>query len=318
MPSPYRRLGADRPFGDPAGHHGVPMEGYYWRLVAPGTGRVVVALCGIVRGGRRGGDRALVALGDGHGGLRHAWVDEGVRAAPDRLDLRLGPALHADREGVSVDLGPGARLEVSLGAQRRWTRPALGGLGLAQLIPGLQQYWHPHTLGSSVAGRVETPAGTVSLDGALAYGEKNWGRGFPPAWWWGQAGHWRAGDDVCLAFAGGRLGPVPGLAATSVVVRLGHELMRLVAPAALVRARTGSREWRIEVLGPRTRVTIEAEAGAQPPLELPFPPRRGDPPGTVAQFQHGRMRAEVRRGRRLLWRGESEHAGLERGERAGG
>ena len=28
----YRRTGADLPFGDPRGHHGVPMEGYFWRL----------------------------------------------------------------------------------------------------------------------------------------------------------------------------------------------------------------------------------------------------------------------------------------------
>ena len=28
----YRRTGADLPFADPRGYHGVAMEGYFWRL----------------------------------------------------------------------------------------------------------------------------------------------------------------------------------------------------------------------------------------------------------------------------------------------
>jgi hypothetical protein len=45
-----RRTGAD-----PAGHrsgaaHGTAMEGYYWRVVDPGAGAVMVVLCGVCRG----------------------------------------------------------------------------------------------------------------------------------------------------------------------------------------------------------------------------------------------------------------------------
>ena len=32
--SAYRARGADLPFGDPGAAHGVPFEGYYWRIVA--------------------------------------------------------------------------------------------------------------------------------------------------------------------------------------------------------------------------------------------------------------------------------------------
>ncbi|MEQ8834069.1 MAG: tocopherol cyclase family protein [Miltoncostaeaceae bacterium] len=314
----YRRLGADPPFGDPAGHHGVPMEGYYWRLVDPASGRVVVALCGVVRGAAGTPERALVALSDGSGPVRHRWVEREVRADPGRLALDAGGVLRADRSRLSVDLGPGARLQVDLIRGRAWPRPALGALGLAQMLPGLQQYWHAHTLGGAADGRLESEDGPVVLAGAVVYGEKNWGRGFPPAWWWGQAGVWDGDDDACVAFAGGRLGAVPGLCATTVVVRLGDEVIRLVAPAAVVRARAGGGEWHVRASGPRARVDIEARAGERPPLALPFPPREGEPPGTVAQFQHGHMTVVVRRGRRVLWRGESRHAALERGERTGG
>lgn len=317
MLAPYRRLGADPPFADPAGHHRVPMEGYYWRLADPASGRVVVALCGVVRGRAGAPDRALVALADGAGAVRRRWVEDGVRAAADRLALDAGGVLRADRHGLRVDMGPGARLEVALPRARAWPRPALGALGAAHLLPGLQQYWHCHTLGGRAEGHLETAAGPTSLEGWVPYAEKNWGRGFPPAWWWGQAGVWEGGDEVCVAFAGGRLGARPAPAATAAVVRLGHEVIRLVAPTALVRARTGEGCWRVEGRGARTAVLIEAEAGTTPPLALPFPPRDGDPPGAVEQYQHGHMRVEVRRGRRLLWRGASRLAALERGERTG-
>ena len=50
----YRRTGADLPFGDPRRAHGVAMEGYYWRLSDPASGRCVIALCGVCRAPRGG------------------------------------------------------------------------------------------------------------------------------------------------------------------------------------------------------------------------------------------------------------------------
>jgi len=47
MAGAYRRSGADPPFGDPARAHGVPFEGYFWRITQPRTGVVAVALGGL-------------------------------------------------------------------------------------------------------------------------------------------------------------------------------------------------------------------------------------------------------------------------------
>ena len=44
----YRRTGADLPFGDPRRAHGVAMEGYYWRLSDPASGRCIVALLSLI------------------------------------------------------------------------------------------------------------------------------------------------------------------------------------------------------------------------------------------------------------------------------
>ncbi|MGZ6909843.1 MAG: tocopherol cyclase family protein, partial [Acidimicrobiia bacterium] len=56
----YRRTGADVPFGDPVPSHGAEMEGWFWRVTDPASGRVVVALCGVNR--HPAGDWATVAV----------------------------------------------------------------------------------------------------------------------------------------------------------------------------------------------------------------------------------------------------------------
>lgn len=314
MITAFRRTGADPPFADPAGHHGVPMEGYYWRLIDPARARAIVALCGVVE--RPGGQRwALVALGATDVPARFAWVRAGVRADEGRLGLDAGGVLRATPAGLAVDLGPGARLDVAFGRRRPWPRRSLGGLGAAHLVPGLQQYWHPHLLGGTADGVIELGESRERAGNLGVYAEKNWGRGFPGRWWWGQAGCWDGGDDVCVAFAGGRLiRHPPHVAATAVVVRLGTSLVRFVAPPALVHARLGDGHWNVRGRGPRSSIEIDADAGDGPPLRLPVPPLDGHLPGGVAQHQAGRMRVVLRRGRRTLWRGESSLAGLESGE----
>jgi tocopherol cyclase len=254
------------------------MEGYYWRVVAPGRGEVVVAICGVLAPPAGGG--AIVALGAAGRGVR-------TRIAP--------------------------RVTAAVREERRWDR-ALGGLGLAHLLPGLGQYWHPHTLGARVSGRLDLAGERVELDDALLYAEKNWGPAFPRAWWWGQASG-LGGADACVAFAGGRLEAGPLAApATAVVLALEGRTVRLVPPFAWTRASADGRRWSIRARGPRVSLELEGEAGEGAPLPLPVPPRRaGDPAGVVAQHARARIAVRLRRGRRLLFAGATELGGLELG-----
>ena len=307
----YRRAGADPPWRDPAGYHGVSMEGYYWRLADRATGVAVVALCGTLAD-RRGRARGLVAVGADAGPARWRWADP-VTADPRGLGLRAGDALRAEPDHLLVDLGAGARLEAAL-RPRPWTR-SLGGLGAAHLLPRLGQYWHPHAPAGTADADIDLPGAPARLAGAALYAEKNWGRAFPRRWWWGQAGTWTAGDDATLAFAGGLLlRRGPAVAATAAVLRLEDRIERFVAPTALVRARVGGGRWQVTARGRAGSLVVEAEAGSRPPLALPVPPAPpGGAVGEVAQHQHGRLRATLRRGRRTVWHGESDLAGLEAG-----
>jgi hypothetical protein len=183
------------------------MEGYYWRLSDPASGRCVIALCGVCRAAD--GPWAVVALA-GHPGGFVRWTNATTAVAePDALGAAAwdddgAPLLRGSERRIAADLGPDARLEATLEDSVPWPRAALGGLGVAQAVPGLPQYWHPAVLGARVRGEAVLGGETVSLDGWDAYVEKNWGGAYPGEGWWGQAG---LGEGAMAAFAGGRLGP---------------------------------------------------------------------------------------------------------------
>ncbi|CAA9497074.1 MAG: hypothetical protein AVDCRST_MAG45-1071 [uncultured Solirubrobacterales bacterium] len=310
----YRAAGATLPFGDPRGAHGVEMEGYYWRITDPRSGQVVVALCGVSRA--PDGDWGAIALAGSADRFLREELTASASAARWGVGVSAGSVLEASEDRLNVDLASDARLSVGFHSPTPWPHRALGGLGAAQAVPGLGQYWHPHLLGARVEGHAVLGDRTVDLDGATAYAEKNWGAAFPGRWWWGQA-HGFGDPGVCVAFAGGVLerGPLE-LAATSVVVHLGAaETLRLVPPLALVAVDTGASAWRVRARSARHRVTVEGDSGGSEPHLLPVPiPAERRTVNRARQYLAGRMRVEVHTGRRLRYRGESRLAGLEVGD----
>ena len=311
MLAAYRATGADLPFGNPRGYHGVGMEGHFWRFTQPRTGAVVVAILAISRdaGGR---PWAMASLAAHPGGAVRSATLPDAWAAPRRLELRLGDAFAADERSLRVDLCEDGRLSVALSDPLPWPRRAFGALGPAQAIPGLSQYWHPWLLRARVSGTARVGDSTIDLDGAVAYAEKNWGAGgMPPAWWWGQA-HGFDRPDVCVAFAGGRAGLGRLRAtATALVVAVGDEVRSVVRPLRPLRVAVDERGWRLAGAG----IEVEAHTGAATPhlLPVPVPHERRRLDDWAPQHLTGSLRLSVRRRGRTLYEGTSALAGLERG-----
>ncbi len=318
----YRGTGADLPWADVRrSHPGVRMEGYFWRLTAPrGDGRSLIALCGV----NRADDGSWSTLGLGshpNGFLRAAEHPQG-EADPGRLGVRAGAAFAGGERTLRVDLGPDARLEVAVTDPLPWSRRTLGGSSLFQSIPALNQYWHPWLLGGRASGSAILGGERWRLDGWQVYAEKNWGRGgFPDSWWWGQAQGF-AEPGACVAFAGGEVhsGPLR-TEVTAVVARLPDaRLLRLGNPGTSpVRADISAERWHLAGRSARWLVEVEGSAprsGAHV-LPVPLPRERRNVAGALEQLG-GRLRVRIaRRGRGLLWEGESAVAGLEHGGLAG-
>jgi hypothetical protein len=305
----YRRGGADPPFGDPARDHRARFEGYYWRFTDADHGRTVIALCGIsVLPGRRW---AIIALASHPSGRVHSAIAEHAGGDPHGVGAWAEGALTASDRELHLQVGPDAGVRAELHRPAKWSRRALGASGLAQVVPGLIQYWHPWAMGGVAEGEATLGEGRVALDGMNVYAEKNWGRAFPDRWWWGQADGFDSGD-VCVAFAGGpmRIAGVP-LTPTLVAVRLGDRLIALAPPFARTAAEVGGGTWRLRTRSASYTVELEGEdADSSVRLPVPVPDRVAVQPRS-RQALAGRLSVVVRRRGRTLLRTESSLAGLE-------
>ena len=314
----YRATGADLPFGDPTRAHGVAMEGYFWRVTDAPTGRVAIALIGVNRGPR--GPWATVGIatsahGDRPAGLvTHALP--GSWADPDALGAGSGSAFVGTGRGVRVDV-PGASVALTITDPAVWPHRLAGGSSWLQMVPGLNQYWHPWLLGGRASGVVEIGGDRWELTDAQAYGEKNWGKGgFPDSWWWGQAQGF-TDPDACVAFAGGQVSAgVLRTEVTAVVVRLpGGRVLRLGNPVTSpVAARVGDDRWSLRGRSATWRVDVDAHAepAAAHVLPVPLPEQHRNTPGALEHLA-GDLSVTVRNRGRVVWRGTSRLAGLEHG-----
>lgn len=315
----YRGTGADLPFGDPTrAHRGVAMEGYFWRLTDPATGRVLIALCGANQGPE--GPWATVGLAGSNGFLRTAAVD-GAWTDPARLGVRGGPAASpafvGSPERLHVDLGADARLDLRFHGLRPWPHRTFGGSSVFQVIPGLNQYWHPWLLGGRASGTATLGGETWEFTDAQVYGEKNWGReGFPDSWWWGQAQGF-AEPEACVAFAGGLVtaGPLR-VEVTGLVVRLPDaRVLRLGNPVVSpVHTRTTDDSWVLSGRGYGWRVEVTGSAPLADAFVLPVPLPSGhrNVPGDLEHLT-GDLEVTVSRFGRHMWSGRSTLAALEHG-----
>lgn len=87
--SRYRSTGADLPFGDPTkAHRGVAMEGYFWRITDPTTGRVLIALCGANKGPKD--SWATIGVASWPNGFIRTEALEGSWTDPTQLGVKGG------------------------------------------------------------------------------------------------------------------------------------------------------------------------------------------------------------------------------------
>ena len=313
----YRRTGADVPFGDPLPSHGTEMEGWFWRVTDPASGRVVVALCGVNR--HAAGDWATVAVALHPGGLVRAAVLDDAHAARSHFELRAGTSptsrIEASVDRLRVDLDD-VHLDLRFTESFAWPK-AFGGGGVFSAVPFLNQYWQPYRLGGGATGTVSSEGDDWSFDGGTVYGERNWGAGFPDRWWWGQA-HDFDGADVSVAFSGGvlSLGPI-ARAVGGVVVRIGDRVIRITPPAS-VRSEAADGRWVVRARSLRHQIDLEGDGNGLDPhvLPVPLPAERRN---VDTDFEHlaGRLHCVVRERGRLLFDGTSQLAGLEVGSLPG-
>ena len=310
----FRRTGADVPFGNPLPSHDTEMEGWFWRVSDESSGRALIALCSVNR--HPDGDWSTTAVGVHPGLTLRSAALSGARASHRPFSVTAGDlagnfTVGADRVHFELD---DLTLDMEFRDRVLWPK-AFGGGGVFSAIPFLNQYWHPYYLGGRASGTVTYGEQSWTFDNAKLYAERNWGKGFPLRWWWGQA-HDFGDADVSVAFSGGllSLGPI-ARDVNGVVVRVGTTVIRMTPPT-LVRSEIGENRWRLWGRSRRYEIELDGDGTHLPPhvLPVPLPSERRN---IDTDFEHlgGRLHLTVRESGRVIFDGTSELAGLEVGTR---
>ena len=287
----------------------MPFEGYFWRIVAPASGVVVVALSGVCRA--PDGPWALEHARGASGRFRaHARSRATATADPRGVRrARRSACCAATRAALAVDMGPDARPRVTLHDAVPWPRRAFGALGPRARrsrrcrSTGIRSCSQPACAASVRAGDARRSISTAPS----ATPRRTGASGFPGRWWWGHA----------ATFGDGRLGVVrrrprarcsaATVAPTAVVVRLGGRVIALAPPLARTRVALGDGAWRLRTRGRGYDVEIEGDGRRRAARTSCSCPSPASGAASCARSQHlaGRLALRVRRGRRLLYDGRS-------------
>lgn len=202
MALPTRLRGILHPEG---GHAQGPgsFEGWYFKLVSADASQRWAIIPGIFRGtaaddGRA--DEAFVQVLDGSTGRSwyHRFPAHAFAAAPDRLDVRVGPNRFT-AAAIELEL-PGLRGTVRITSQldpwpvRLWSP---GVMGWYAWVPSMECYHGVCSFGHDLAGTLLIDGEATSFDGGRGYIEKDWGQAFPAGYLWLHSNTF-AGSDASL------------------------------------------------------------------------------------------------------------------------
>ncbi|WP_116105907.1 tocopherol cyclase family protein [Lewinella sp. IMCC34191] len=166
------------------------FEGWYFKIVIPDEYFAYAFIPGI----------SYDATGCGHSFLQvldgaracstyHEYTIHDFRPAADRFSLQVGPH-HFATDHLCIDL-PDLNIDLQFNELTPWRRRPLapGVMGWYGFIPGMQCYHGLISLHHGLKGTITSAGQTINPAGGIGYTEKDWGRGFPDAWIWGQSNH---------------------------------------------------------------------------------------------------------------------------------
>ncbi|WP_116126643.1 tocopherol cyclase family protein [Lewinella sp. IMCC34183] len=172
------------------GRHRQYFEGWYFKVVVPEAGLAYAFIPGIsYDAGGKGHSFLQVLDGVAATSSYHEYTTNDFRPAAYRFDVQLGPHRFST-ERLRVDL-PELQVDLSFRGIHPWTprRLARGVMGWYGFVPKMQCYHGLVSFHHRMRGTIRVGDTTHDAASGVGYTEKDWGRGFPDAWIWGQSNH---------------------------------------------------------------------------------------------------------------------------------
>jgi hypothetical protein len=306
------------------------FEGWYFKQVSADRSEIWSFIPGISRGEEAGEGYSFVQVIEGRSG-RTWWFEyplEAFRASTDRLDIRVGGSVFAEK-GIVLDLSSEEgrfRGELAFGPFRRLPSRVFwpGVMGPYSFVPFMECRHGLVSLDHGVEGSFEHDSRRVEMgrpgsgdDGrGRGYIEKDWGSSMPSSWIWMQSNNFESAGDsfmlsiadipwlgsaftgfLCVGYLGGR-GPLGG---------------RLLREASYTGARL--EDFRLEdghlslaVARGGSRLEVEASRARGGLLRAPV---KGLLTRRISESVDARISLRWTRAGRTLFEGEALRAGLE-------
>lgn len=168
-------------------------EGWYFKLVAPGGGRVFSLIPGIALGDTRAQDQAFIQLIDGKTGQTayYRYPAESFRYSRREFRVEIG-GNHFSDKGLKVDIGEGAarfQAEISF-EDPQGIQPWLGApsiMGWYRYAPFMETYHGLVSMDHRLHGHANYGGLDIDYEGGRGYTEKDWGHTMPRSWIWMQS-----------------------------------------------------------------------------------------------------------------------------------
>ena len=192
-PEAYHGFGRKGPF----------FEGWYFKIVDAQGRHSAAIIPGVFLAADPAESHCFTQTLDGRTGRTayHRYPLEAFSAAPDRLDIRVGPNRFT-RESISLDLESptdSLRGELRFAGGEGWPVTPLspGIMGWYAFAPFMECYHGVLSFDHAISGALTADGETIDFTGGRGYIEKDWGQSFPRAWIWMQSNHF-ARERACI------------------------------------------------------------------------------------------------------------------------
>ena len=172
------------------------FEGWYFKIVDVVEEQPYAIIPGVFLGDDA---HAFIQVLDGTAGMSayYPFPLSEFRAAKNTLDVEIGRSRFS-RSGIKLDIPAydtvgqqAVRGEIHFSAWTSWpvTIASPGVMGPYSFMPFMECNHGILSMDHAVSGELQVNGKHVSFDGGRGYIEKDWGRGFPRGYVWGQSNH---------------------------------------------------------------------------------------------------------------------------------
>lgn len=287
------------------------FEGWYVKLVSADGALALAIIPGIARK-PDGQSEAFIQVLDGVAATAtyHSFPVDQFLPRTDRFAVDIAGNRFSD-QGIRLDL-PDLVGEVRFLDGYPWptTLGAPGIMGWYAFMPFMECYHGVWSMHHRLEGQLTWKGRTVSLQGGIGYGEKDWGTSFPRGWIWMQSSHFETDRRISVMAS---VAHIPWLG-NSFVGFIGGILLddRLIRFASYTGARRkatiAGEELAIGFRDQRHELTIRATPGPGAHLQSPI---RGEMAGKVNESLQATLDVTLRENGQVIFQGTGRWAGLE-------